>query len=287
MGWLSKILRRSNAEGPTPNPKPFIHKIQCDAELFSEDNFCGTEILCDAFHLKGHFTFHEIAEFVRTTRRDYPEATLLATLDDPWQAAYTSSHAKMSLNLDALEGHSLSDIPASAYEVFDDGEEYFKGYFPIRHKNFMELVKKQPEAEFLLEGYFSDQDHPVFFTQEGIHKHDRIEQSLVQIVPVGFSPEALCAFPNGYFRDDNGPIENYKLAKSLSPLGLSLFGIGARYLGFMAERPFDDVSADRLANFMAILEEKNGLKPDRKKLEESLVGQSEIYIAYGPANYMT
>jgi hypothetical protein len=81
------------------------------------------------------------------------------------------------------------------------------------------------------------------------------EQEIVfQFVPVHSAAEAIAAFPNGYFQSDLNPMQNLVLARRLeAEYGLSLFGIGARLLGFRRAAALDEGKARALANQLAAL----------------------------------
>ena len=282
MNWFQKMFAN------TPNHKkstgPPTTQTNCEAMDFDDAHFCGTSILCDAHLLKGKFSLNEIADFVRKNRDAYPNAQLFASLDHPAQAAYTSFHSTQKHELDSLDGHDQASLPNNAFEQFED-ERMFIGYFPFRHANFMKgQVNHASQSMKNQLGWVGlDQYYATVRTRATITDLDRDEQSLVQVVPVQHPAEALAAFPNGYFTDDLDPFENYVLARELyDHFELSLFGVGATYLGFMADAPLDDASAVRVAEFLAQCIEGYIDKPPLGELLRDLIkGQTEVYIAYG------
>ena len=111
----------------------------------------------------------------------------------------------------------------------------------------------------------------------------REKVSFVQIVPVDLSPEALAAYPNGYFTDDLDPFQNFTLAKYiLDNFGFDLFGVGATYLGFMRDQILSTHEADKLGAFLEkLFDGYKGSVPLKNIISSKLTGAKEFYIAYG------
>lgn len=258
--------------------------IVCDKSKYDRDHFYGQEVLCDAYLLQGDFTLNEIADFVRKTRSSHPGTHLLATLDDPAQAAYTSGHSTELNKLDQLDGHDQTKLPDSAY-IEVEGEKVFIGYFPFRLSNLIHGAEKYSpinmEDQLLWIG--QNNKFSTIRTNASVSSLSRENECLVQIVPVQNPFEALAAFPNGYFDMFLDPFENYALARELfEKFELSLFGVGARYLGFLSENPIDDDRATKISKYlMRCFDGYNGPIPLDDLLHSLIVGKSELYIAYG------
>ncbi len=270
------------------NPEDII----CHAEAYDQRTTeASASLLCDGYKLTGNFTLAEIAHFIRAKRDAHAGHTLFATLDNIWQAAYTSMHTTITHDLDDTDGHDLTRLPPDAFEEHQGRLEH-KGYltlkdeFPIRYKNFMAKAKK--ESSDYLKGQLlwnEDSEHceGSIITTMDLKSRPREETCFVQIVPVTSTPEALAAYPNGYFHGDYTPFQNYVLAQILlSDFGCTLFGIGASYLGFMCDDMLDEAMAKKLGIYLASLyRDYTSEVPLEKKIALKLAGEKEFYIAYG------
>ncbi len=217
-------------------------------------------LLCDGV------TAHDLPDFAALLalharlQRERADRRLLASLDDLGQACYTSGHGTDANDLDDIEGHDLSGLDAA---LFEDGEH--RGYlstpaeFPIRLANL--LKRAGPVALGDVAGLLDwetpgDANDPITINDDpDAALHIAGEREVIfQFVPVTSAAEAIAAFPNGYFASDLDPMQNLVLARHLeTDYGLSLFGIGSRFLGFRRERPLDEATAQALATGIAAL----------------------------------
>jgi hypothetical protein len=222
---------------------------------FSEDRpRLFTALLCDGWTARGVTSLPGLVAILRDLQAQSPACRILATLDDPRQAAYTSGHTIGSHNLDRIDRHDLSALPP---EAFENGAHV--GYlstpaeFPIRLANLLEQVKStslkescgllawaQADSDNGLITANTDPDAAMSLVTDGL--------SFIQRVPVARAADALAAFPNGYFTCDLNPMQTHALACYLEEAhGLSLFGVGASWLGFWRDTPIDAPQAQALA----------------------------------------
>lgn len=244
-------------------------------------------LLCEGYKLEGEFLLSDIADFIRKTRSTHPDHILFATLDDERQAAYTCGHASDTHDLDNTEGHDLSSLPRAAFE--DDDRTEHMGYlslpeeFPIRHSNFMKKASGTTLGGMDGEIYWHEEAYGLpLLTRDTLNPEQSETQSFVQIVPVKTAAEALAAYPNGYFSSDFTPFQNYALAQHISQtFKFDLFGVGASYLGFMAEEALTADAAQALAQFLVrFFNAYEGDKPLTELLTETLTHQREFYLRY-------
>ena len=239
--------------------------------------------LCDVYKVAGPVTTSGIVEFIRSKSDEWPDCTLLATLDWFGQAAYTSGHAVNSHDLDSTDGHDLAGLDSVAFE---DGEHlgYFttKSEFPIRRSNFL---KKATTTEFGdvcgRLAWNAESTESDFFEINSNHDVELDEDAYVQIVPVDHSFEAIAAFPNGYFTSDLSPFENYAVAKLMCEKhGYALFGIGASYLGFMRDEKLAGDAAMSLAEDIASLYGEAGNQDLTRDIRDCMFGQNILVLRY-------
>jgi len=254
-----------------------------------------TKLINPGWELTGSFTMWEVAEFIRTHQKDWPDHRLFGVLEDIDQAFYTSGHSLMANDLDEIDPETQDGLHPSSFESLAPGEpEEFYGLshpseFPIRHRMFMEFVSdKDPKS---WQGRLSWSEggeacpsllcgNPARPDMEG-WGWPRDKRSFVMQVPVPQACEAVSAFVNGYFNSDLQPHENYFLAKALEDkFGLKLFGFGASYAGYMRETPLSDKDAKALAVFLAPL---YSAMPDNNlvgRIETIAAGQHTLFLAY-------
>lgn len=240
------------------------------------------DLLCDAYKMTGSFTLAEIERFVREKRTEHPDKILFASLDDFRQASYTSGHATGTHELDDVSGHDLSSLDQG---LLEDGEH--PGYlstsseFFIRYENFRRQTTQEDFIALRRARWWSDQNHPLpsILVGDGVEKLHRETCAYVQIVPVQYCYEALCAFPNGYFIDDFSPFENHLIAKHLYDVfNFVIFGIGACYLGFLRQRPLEGSELDALVKFLSSLYDTD--ENIEAVIKDLLAGCTSFYLGY-------
>ncbi len=183
-----------------------------------------------------------------------PEHKVLVTLDDIWQASYTSFHASESYNIDFgswLNEDSVDPAWLDGNFLIDDLP--FEAYFKVRSLGFANGLQKTKFEDIF--------GHYLQISKTRIEDLFSANRNLVSLmapetilmkVPVKHHYESIYAFPNGYFSDDLNPFEVFLYAKHMEEhFGYQLFGIGAQYLGFRKSRTLSD---QELNDLMAILD---------------------------------
>ena len=222
--------------------------------LGSEDT--SSEIICESFLVSDINSFDEVIVFLHEYENKYKEFSILLTLDDLNQAHYTSMHATMAHDLNETDGYDLSQLDPRAFE----GGEHI-GYlstqseFFIRKANFERKIESVSFIDACKRGLTISEEELTLL--ESIHRDPMTfidSEIIVRLVPVESSFLAISAFPNGYFRCDLNPFENYAVAKKLhEKYGYKLFGIGASLLGFVRDDVLNEQSAVLLAADIALL----------------------------------
>lgn len=243
-------------------------------------------LLCDGLSARNLGSFAELLTLHARLQGEHPDQRVLASLDDLGQASYTSGHATDYHGLDDIEGHDLSGLGA---EVFENGQH--RGYlstpaeFPIRLANLLQRardIRLEQLAGLLDWETPGDGNDPITINREpeAALRIGQEKEVLFQIVPVRSAAQMVAAFPNGYFSADLNPMQTYVLARRLEDEhDLSLFGIGARMLGFrrLAALPQDRARAlgEELAAFYA------GAPPNAAEgLARLLTGRDWLLLRY-------
>ncbi len=221
--------------------------------------------------------------FVDQCADKYKDNSILITLDDLGQASYTSMHAKMSHDLDDIEGHDLSSIAPSAFE---SGEH--KGYLStkseyfIRSANFEKRAKGIHFSDACKRGLTINDDELILL--ERIHQKpiDAIDRKvLVYLVPVNETALAISAFPNGYFTSDLDPFENYGLANHLrEKYGYHLFGVGASLIGFRRYEALSGDAARFLGEDLANLYNQSQVASVAERFTKIAVANEYLFLKY-------
>lgn len=245
------------------------------------------DLLCDGVIVENLADFAALLEMYRKLQADHPDKRVLASLDDPGQAVYTSFHAIGKHGLEDTEGHDLSGLGP---ECFEDGEHL--GYLsteaelPILLAN---LQKRAADVGFedacgVLQWEGGSVDGPAFpdalmLDPDGAMLND-LREVHVQFVSVKSAADALAAFPNGYFTCDLDPMQNYAIAKHLEQThGMALFGVGASNLGFIRSARLDHPQAVALArDIMKIYQGGPGDAVER--LASALTGKDWLLLRY-------
>ncbi len=291
MHYLSKLLQKlfkNNLAEPLDTlvqNTEITHRIK---RYEQRETGLGINLLCEGYRLDGNFTLTEIHQYLCELRSKHPQDILLATLDDVYQSAYTCYHSQDTHDLDSVISYDPSHLPATAFEDHQ-GDTKHIGYlslteeFPIRYSNFMKKASQANITSLTASLPWKMKGHDKsIVTDDDIKNFPREKISFIQIVPVRTSPEAIAAYPNGYFVDDLNPFQNYILSKQmLDGFGFNLFGIGATYLGFMRDTLITKGEADQLGLFLAgIYYGYENNEPLDNIISKQLIGKSEFYIAY-------
>lgn len=215
-------------------------------------------LLCDGLSAKTLGSFADLLALHARLQAEHPGKRVLASLDGLTQASYTSGHATDFHGLDDTEGHDLSGLGA---EMFENGQH--RGYlstpaeFPIRLANLLERARDiwyEHLVGLLDWGTPADRNDLITINQdpEAALRIAEEEHVLFQVVPVDAAAQTVAAFPNGYFSADLDPMQTYVLARRLEDeYDFSLFGIGARMLGFRRKAALPTDRAGTLAKDLA------------------------------------
>lgn len=252
----------------------------CD-QLTIEPAEFDESILCNRYRINGVPTTSALLRLLDDFKQQHPEHQVLLTLDDYGQACYTSFHSVMSHDLNQVEGHDLSNLPA---KCFEDGEHI--GYlstqeeFFIRKANFEKLLSQTSFEDLCARGVsiLNEQDVAAFDNDLA----ELIDGKYYLLCVATDKPYgALYAFPNGYFTCDLNPGENALLAKILDErFSYQLVGIGASYLAYRKQRELDYDERDEL---IALLNKvyMNDFDNDlREKLSKAIKTKPVLILKY-------
>lgn len=215
-------------------------------------------LLCDGLTAHDLPSFADLLALHARLQAEHPGKRVLASLDDLGQASYTSGHATDFHELDDIAGHDLSGLGP---EAFENGQH--RGYlgtpaeFPIRLANLLERARdvELEQISGLLDWETPGDSNDLVTINRDPEAALRIGEEqhvLFQVAPVDVAAQAVAAFPNGYFTADLNPMQTYVLARRLEDqYDFSLFGIGARMLGFRRKAALPADRARTLAKDLA------------------------------------
>lgn len=246
------------------------------------------EYLCDGVIAERLPNFATLVQIYRDLQAQHPAKRVLATLDDPGQAAYTSGHAIDKHALDETQGHDLS---ALGPECFEDGAH--RGYlttpaeFPIRLANLKARAANTSFADCrgVLPWEGDDDEAPacpdaVMRDPDAALRMAWLDEVHFQFVPVTAAADALAAIPNGYFTTDLTPMQNYAMAQHLADKhALALFGVGASYLGFVCDKALPPNAAVALAQDLVSLY-CDAPGDGTQRLADALSGKDWLLLRY-------
>jgi len=240
------------------------------------------ETICDVYSITGIDSFAELLKIRADYQSQYPDYSILLTLDDLGQAQYTSMHAKSSHDLDDIEGYDLSSVDKSAFENGEHiGYLTTKSEFFIRKGNFEKKIQDISFADVCAEGITIDDELDVL---ESINlKPEALldTEVLMMIVPVADSALALCAFPNGYFSCDLNPFQNYALAKYLHVnYQYQLLGIGASCIGFIRHETLKSAEIEKLAIDVAKLYQCEDDAESIRRFAKMITDNQYLFLKY-------
>lgn len=246
------------------------------------------DLICDGVIAEQVADFAALRAVVRDLQAKYPDARVLATLDDAGQAVYTSGHAIEKHRLDDTEGHDLSRLGP---ECFEDGEHC--GYLttpieiPIGLANLQARAAQTTfaDAAGLLGWEAADDEGPA--TPDAVMREPDVALRTAaqpefhfQFVPVSVAADALAALPNGYFACDLTPMQSYAVARHLEQHhAMALFGVGASFLGFIRDGVLTANEAIALARDIVSL--YGGAPGDAvHRLADALTGRDWLLLRY-------
>ncbi|KEO91909.1 hypothetical protein EH31_04350 [Erythrobacter longus] len=264
-----------------PKPRRITPFEQADKRRFHD-------LLCNGVIAENVGSFEALCETYAALQAEHPDKRVLATLDNPGQALYTSVHATQKHQLDAVEGHDLSSLPR---ECFEDGEHI--GYLTTEAELAIRLVNLKAlsaqmsfdDACGLLDWQAGDDEGPAFpdaliLDPDAALAPDLVREIHFQFVPVDTAADALAALPNGYFSSDLTPMQCYAVARHFETHhGLKLSGVGASNLGFFRDRALESEEAKALARDIAKL--YSAAPGDAvQRLSDALVGRKWLLLRY-------
>ncbi|MCY4334065.1 MAG: hypothetical protein OXC60_05265 [Litoreibacter sp.] len=267
-GWLKRRNEAPPEPAPTDAPRsPVLTTDPRDAG--------GLTTLCPTYVI--HPTsFEDLRHWRQMVAARHPDALLLASLDSLSQAGYTASHALLTHDLDATNGHDLSTLPERCFED-DEHIGYFSTQeeFPIRLANFRSGLEKAQLRDAKLP--WLDADHDVTIDEVNFDPDAVVHgPGIVQAVPVERSADMISAFPNGYFSDDLSPFEMHHLTSKLEDLGYQLTALGASYLAFWGDTYLTAPQIAERSTIIAGLYEE----ADIDLLNDALKGKRHLILRY-------
>lgn len=244
------------------------------------------DLLCDGVIAEDLPDFATLLNLHAKLQAEHCDKRVLATLDDPGQAVYTSFHTISTHGLDSTDGYDLSDLPP---ECFEDGEHI--GHFSTEAELPILLANLRKRAEGVTfenacgvlywdVGGGTPTPDAVMREAEKVLSIERDHESHLQFVPVARAADALAALPNGYFYGSLDPMQSYAVAMHLEQKhGFGLFGVGSRYFGYRSEAPVVGESAASLAADVVALY-KDAPPEAEARLAEALEGKDWLLLRY-------
>lgn len=264
-----------------PKPVRLTPFAECPERRFGD-------LLCDGVIAEHLPDFAALRGVYRALKAEHPGKRVLATLDDPGQALYTSAHAIEKHGLDDTAGHDLS---ALGPECFEDGkhcERLMAGAkIPIRLANLHARAAQTTFADVsgLLYWEGGSDGGPtcpdaVMRDPDAALRSAPLDEAHFQFVPVMAAADALAALPNGYFTSDLTPMQSYAVAQHLEQNhAMALFGVGARYLGFVRDSELAPDEAVALAQDIVTLYGKAPVDATQR-LADALAGKDWLLLRY-------
>lgn len=241
--------------------------------------------LCGEYEIRGAPNFAELIEVRRKIVEENPGVWPLLSLDDPWQASYTSMHAYMKFDLE-----DSKSVPPDVEDAEDfDFEEYWKRFTAKERLSFrvQSLNRLAADISYLDAcgfGLTIDDgalDRWCGFQRDPLTLLEKVVFAVV--VPASTGEEAFAAFPNGYFSCDLSPPLNLAVIRHFHKAhGYDLIGIGASYLGLWRETPPDEAAAAAIADDFRLLynvgdEAWVTMQP---RVLEAIAGRSHLWLRY-------
>jgi hypothetical protein len=220
-------------------------------------------------------------ELIRKNLDTWP----LLSLDDPWQASYTSMHTKMSLDLEGKNSVVLGEENKEGFDI----EEYWtrftaKQRLSFRVRSLDRLAAGLGFADACGFGLTIDGsalDKWCGFQRDPLTLLEKVVFAV--IVPARTGEEAFAAFPNGYFSCDLSPPLNLAVIRHFHTAhGYDLIGMGASYLGLWRETPPDETAAAAIADDFRLLYNVGDAAwgAMRPRVIEAIAGRSHLWLRY-------
>ena len=205
-------------------------------------------------------SLEQLVAFQRALQAEHPDSRIVATLDNRYQAEYTSSHTVQKHGLDQVTRASAPDAPEEWFDGEADGFAHGRKAFPYRLANLRRKCAEAGMSSLRGQLPWSDVHVPgnallsLAERPDAFLMLDREKDIALMSVPVTCGADALAVLPNGYFTGDLDPMQNYALLSLLEKRhALSLFGIGASTLGMWREEPLGGDEAASVASTLCAI----------------------------------
>ncbi|MFI9644040.1 hypothetical protein ACIG87_28990 [Micromonospora sp. NPDC051925] len=182
----------------------------------------------------------EVLAFVGGLSAADPGARFLCTLDDLGQCCYTSMHAAEDDRLHTPPGEIDFDDPRAvhAYHLACLGHVAAQLDNPQFRTNWEEVTGTLPALAADIETLAATNADASAVLDTVVY---------VQRLPVARDDLLLAGLPNGYFTSDWNVFQNHAVIRRMHEShGYRFFGIGASWLGFVADAPLSAESATGL-----------------------------------------
>lgn len=207
------------------------------------------DFLCEYYRIHDLTDINDLLDEIKSLSQESSDYRFIMTLDDIGQASYTSMHSKMSNGLYGgkwLDNENIDPSWMDGNFLRDDLN--FEQNFLIRRLGFKHGLSSVQFEDIFEKILFLDDDSREEIIESNKDPLAIVDKEIYLLkVPVENSYEAIYSFPNGYFKCDLSPFENYRLAEHLEKeYGFFLFGLGASYISFIKGPNFDANNIDRI-----------------------------------------
>lgn len=195
----------------------------------------GPSLFGRGYKISDWSTVDELLAFRDEKRSADPATQLLFILDDPNQAEYTSYHA---VDTHDLKDVSPNDLPPDERAVYE--EKYDLTEARVRSLVAAALLRLADNTTFDVDQRLIPIDAEEVELLEAYENPQRAFGSPAYCLETpGEEPSlAIAALPNGYFRGDLDPGENYLLAEQLrQSFGYEIVGLGSCLAAYVRPEP--------------------------------------------------
>lgn len=256
-----------------------------DVRFIGRDDDNLTQGLCSEYEIRDVQNLIDLIEARRKLIRENPDTWPLLSLDEPWQASYTSMHTEMSLDLEDKN----SVIRSGEYEEGFDIEEYWtrftaKERLSFRMRSLDRLASGTGFEDACGSGLGIDDsalDKWCGFQRDPLTLLEKVVFAV--LVPASSGEKAFAAFPNGYFSCDLSPPLNLAVIRHFhTSHGYDLISMGASYLGFWRETLPDETEAAIIADDFRLLYNVDDADwgAMRPRVIEAIAGRSHLWLRY-------
>lgn len=186
----------------------------------------------------------ELLAFRDERRAAEPEAQLLFVLDNAGQAAYTSGHTRDKHELRPIDPDELPANERSVYE--EKGRVTAERWASVAVPRLRALVD---DATLTFDAQLIPIDDGDIDLLGLYRDPSDVFQSPLDCLSIRAAEPsmAIAALPNGYFRGDLTPMQNYLLAERLrTRFGYEVLGLGSYLAAYIREEPVDTDEAQAI-----------------------------------------